>query len=117
MFVAASFSLLCLLVFRPLVRGGDGAEMPSDSDLSSDLEESESTSFEGEDPGSARPTASGAAGAAATTGSGGPGSSPTGEGSSSAAVASGAWTSSSCSASKLFWFSRCAPAVGVPFGA
>lgn len=33
MFEAASFSLLSLLVLRPLVRGGEGAEMPSASEL------------------------------------------------------------------------------------
>ena len=37
MFEVASFSLLSLLVFRPLVRGGEGAEMPSDSEFLSIL--------------------------------------------------------------------------------
>lgn len=35
MFEASSFSLLSLLVFRPLVRGGEGAETPSDSEFPS----------------------------------------------------------------------------------
>ena len=39
MFVVASFSLRSLLDFLPLVRGGEGAGKPSDSDFPSDLEE------------------------------------------------------------------------------
>ena len=36
MFEAASFSLHSLFVFRPLVRGGEGAEKSSDSKAPSD---------------------------------------------------------------------------------
>ena len=36
MFEAASFSLRSLFVFRPLVRGGEGAEKSSESEDSSD---------------------------------------------------------------------------------
>ena len=115
-FVAASFSLISLLVFRPLVRGGDRAEMLVDSEFPSELEEFELVGFEEDVPESTGSTALGAVGATTATGSGGPGSSPSSEGSFSAVVSSGAWTSSSCNASKLFWFSRCAPAEGVPFG-
>ena len=39
MFEAASFSLRSLLVFFPLVRGGEGAEKSSESEVPSDLEE------------------------------------------------------------------------------
>ena len=39
MFEATSFSLCSLFVFRPLVRGGEGAEKSSESEVSSDLEE------------------------------------------------------------------------------
>ena len=35
MFEAASFSLHSLFVFRPLVRGGEGAEKSSDSEVPS----------------------------------------------------------------------------------
>ena len=38
MFVAASFSLRSLLDFLPLVRGGEGAGKPLDSEFPSDLE-------------------------------------------------------------------------------
>ena len=126
-FVAASFSLLSLLVFRPLVRGGDRAEMLVESEFPSELEESDLASFEEDVPESTGSMVLGAAGAAAATGSEGPRSSPScggsfsagspsGEGSISAVVSSGAWTSSSCSASNLFRFSRGTPAEGVPFG-
>ena len=36
MFVAASFSLRSLFVLRPLVRGGEGAEKSSESEVSSE---------------------------------------------------------------------------------
>ena len=36
MFKAASFSLRSLFVFRPLVRGGEGAENSSESEVPSD---------------------------------------------------------------------------------
>ena len=36
MFEATCFSLRSLFVFRPLVRGGDGAEKSSDSEVPSD---------------------------------------------------------------------------------
>ena len=36
MFEVASFSLRSLLVFRPLMRGGEGAEKSSESEVSSD---------------------------------------------------------------------------------
>ena len=36
MFEAASFSLRSLFVFRPLVRGGEGAEKSSESEVPSD---------------------------------------------------------------------------------
>ena len=39
MFEDASFSLRSLLVFSPLVRGGEGAENSSGTELPSDLEE------------------------------------------------------------------------------
>ena len=39
MFEAASFSLRSLLVFRPLVRGGEGAEESFGSELPYDPEE------------------------------------------------------------------------------
>ena len=39
MFMAASFSLRSILDFLPLVRGGEGAGKPSDSEFRSDLEE------------------------------------------------------------------------------
>jgi len=74
--MAASFSLLSLLVFRPLVRGGDRAEMLVESEFPSGLVESDLASFEEGVPESTGTTTLGAAGAAAATGSGGPGSSP-----------------------------------------
>ena len=39
MFEAASFSLCSLFVFRPLVRGGEGAEKYLELEVPSDLEE------------------------------------------------------------------------------
>ena len=39
MFEAASFSLRSLLAFRPMVRGGEGADKYSGSELPSDPEE------------------------------------------------------------------------------
>jgi len=123
MFVAASFSLLSLLVFRPLVRGGEGAEKPSDSEFPSDLEEESREAntkpswVGGSCSGIRTPflVAGGAALGEASfptwpmeTFSGGterPGGVSPCTGSSVAATAPFSWTSTSCNTSKLFLIS------------
>ena len=98
MFECASASRRSLLVFLPLVRGGDGTEQLSESGSPADLEEERWASSliageasDGEASETTRPSAAGTDGEAATTVSGGVGSgriSPAG-GSSLTAVASG----------------------------
>ena len=104
MLEAASFSLRALLVFRPLVRGGDGT-LSSGSEVSTETETSRSALAEG----------SGTEAFAAIVAESG-GLSSAG-GSSLIVVASGSWASSSFNASKLFLVSRVASAVWVAFGA
>nr|ABR17653.1 unknown [Picea sitchensis] len=106
MLEAASFSLRALLVFRHRVRGGDGIELSSGSEVSTESLEGIETVRPAEVEGSG----SEARNSLATTGPGGVESgrlSSTG-GSSFTAVASRSRASSSFSASKLFLFSRVA---------
>lgn len=120
MFVVASLSLRSLLVFRPLVRRGEGAERPPASEYPSDLDEefreAKMKPTGAEDLGSYVRTSLLAPGVAmlgeaafaiwSTTtvsgGSEGPGGLSSYTGASAAATASFSWTSTSCSASKLF---------------
>jgi hypothetical protein len=67
MLEAASFSLRALLDFRPRVRGGDGTELSSDSEVSTDLLEGTETVKPAESEG----TGPGARGSLAATGPGG----------------------------------------------
>ena len=108
MLEAASFSLRALLVFHPRVRGGDGTEMSSGSEESTEPQEGPETTR----PAWAEGSRSEARISLAATKSGGAGFGRllTGGGSSLAAVASGSRASSSFSASKLFLFSRVASA-------
>jgi hypothetical protein len=130
MLEAASFSLRALLDFRPRVRGGDGTEISSESEASTELldgtesvkpAEAEGTgpearnSFAATGPGGVKSGGLSSAEARsflAATDSGGVesgGLSPTGGFPLTAAV-SGSWASSSFNASKLFLFSRVASA-------
>ena len=119
MFECASASRRSLLVFLPLVRGGDGTEQLSESRSLAELEKEQRASSltageasDGEASETTRPSAVATDGEATTTVSGGVGSgrlSPVG-GSSLTAVASGSWASSSYNTSKLFLFSRVASA-------
>jgi hypothetical protein len=115
MLEAASFSLHALLVFRPRVRGGDGPDLSSGSEVSPEpLGGTEAIR-----PAEARGFRTKAHVSFATIVSGGvesEGLSSSG-GSSIVVVASGSRASSSFSASKLFLFSRDASAVWVAFGA
>jgi hypothetical protein len=115
MLAATSFSLRALLVFFPRVRGGDGIDLSSGSEVSPEpLGGIETT----------RPAEAGDSGTEAHVSfaaivSGGVESRglSSAEGSSITVVASGSRASSSFSASKLFLFSRDASAVWVAFGA
>jgi hypothetical protein len=108
MLEAASFSLRALLVLRPQVRGGDGTELSSGSEVSIEpLEGTETT----------RPAWAGGSGSEArislaATESGGveSGRLSSAGGSSLTVVAFGSRASSSFSASKLFLSSRVASA-------
>ena len=102
---AASFSLHALLVFRPLVRGGDGTKLSFGSEVSTETETPRSAMAEGSGT---------EAFAAIVVDSGGLSSAG---GSSFAVAASGSWASSSFSASKLFLVTRDASAEWVAFGA
>ena len=112
MLEAASFSLRALLVFRPRVRGGDGTEMSSDSEVSTESLDG----IETVRPAEAEGSGTGARNSLSATG---PGGVETGRlsfagGSSFSSVASRSGASSSFNASKLFLFSRVA---FVAFGA
>ena len=114
MLEAASISLRDLLVFRPRVRGGDGTEMSSVSEVSVESLDGTETvrPAEAEGPGTE------ARKPLAATGPGGEG---TGRlsfagGSSFSSVASRSGASSSFNASKLFLFSRVAAVGRVAFG-
>ena len=106
MLEAASFSLRALLDFRPRVRGGDGTELSSDSEVSTDLLEGTETAR----PAKAEGFGAEARVSLAATESGGVGSGrlSSAGGSSLTAVASGSRASSSFSTSKLFLFSKVA---------
>jgi hypothetical protein len=115
MLEAASFSLRALLVLRPRVRCGDGTELSSDSEVSTEpLEGTETTrpaeveGFRAEARVSLAATESGGVESGRLSSAGG---------SSLTVVASGSRASSSFSASKLFLFSRVASAECVAFGA
>jgi hypothetical protein len=105
---AASFSLRALLVFRPRVRGGDGTELSSGSEVSTESLEGTETVR----PAEAEGSGSEARSSLAATGPGGveSGRLSSAGGSSFTVVASGSRASSSFSASKLFLFSRVASA-------
>ena len=108
MLEVASFSLRALLDFLPRVRGGDGAEMSSGSEVSTEPLEGTETAR----PAEAEGSGSEARISFSTTDSEGAGSEriSTAEGSSLSAVAYGSRASSSFSTSKLFLFSRVASA-------
>ena len=97
MLEAASFSLRALLVFRPRVRGGDGTELSSGSEVSTETETSRSALAEG----SGTKTFAGGVDSGRLSSVGG---------SSFTVVSSGSRASSSFSASKLFLFARVASA-------
>ena len=112
MLETASFSLRALLVFHPLVRGGDGTELSSGSEVSTETETTRSALAEGSGAGTF---------AAIVVESGGFSSAG---GSSFTVAASGSWPSSSFNtsklflvSSKLFLFSRVAFVGLVAFGA
>ena len=96
MLEAASFSLRALLVFRPLVRGGDGT-LSSGSEVSTETETSRSALAEG----SGTKTFAGGVDSGRLSSVGG---------SSFTVIASGSRASSSFRASKLFLFARVASA-------
>jgi hypothetical protein len=115
MLEAASISLRALLVFRPRVRGGDGTEMSSVSEVSIDsLDGTESVR-----PAEAEGSGTEARKSLAATGPGGVGTGrlPFSGGSSFSSAASRSGASSSFNASKLFLFSRVAFVGLVAFGA
>jgi hypothetical protein len=105
MLEAASFFLRALLVFRPLVRGGDGTELSSGSEVSTETETTRSVLAEGSGT-KAFATIVVESGGLSSVG-----------GSSLTVVASGSWASSSFSTSKIFLVSRVTSAVWVAFGA
>jgi hypothetical protein len=115
MLEAASFSLCALLVFRPRVRGGDGTELSSGSEVSTEPLEGTETTRPTEAEGSGTEVRVSFA-AIVSEGVESVRLSFAG-GSSLTVVASGSRASSSFSASKLFIFSRVASAVWVAFGA
>ena len=105
MLEAASFSLRSLFVFRPRVRGGDGAE------LFSEVFAESLVGTEAVRPAEPEGAGSEARNSFAATGPGGVESGRLSTaGASFAVVASGSRASSSFSASKLFLFSRGASA-------
>jgi hypothetical protein len=108
MLEAASFSLRALLDFRPRVRGGDGTELSSGSEVSTELLDGTETVR----PAEAEGTGPEARNSLAATGPGGvkSGGLSSAGGSSFTSVASRSGASSSFSASKLFLFSRVASA-------
>ena len=108
MLEAASFSLCALLDFRPRVRGGDGTEISSESEASTELLDG----TESVKPAEAEGTGPEARNSLAATGPRGvkAGMLSSAGGSSFTSVASRSGTSSSFSASKLFLFSRVASA-------
>ena len=115
MLEAASFSLRALLVFRPRVRGGDGTELSSVSEVSTEPLEGTETTRPAEAEGSG--TEARVSFAAIVSGGVESGGLSSAGGSSLTVIASVSWASSSFSASKLFLVSRVASAVWVAFGA